>query len=87
MTLPSIDLNWLAILVAACRYLADRLVEAWTAEGSPEAEGDPDEVLISARRAVADRCLYGFDRDPMAVEMAKLSLWLATAAKGKPPSP
>ncbi len=33
-----------AILVAACRYLADRLVEAWTAEGAPDADGDPDEV-------------------------------------------
>lgn len=73
-----------AILVAACRYLADRLVEAWTAEGSPEAGGDPDEVLISARRAVADHCLYGVDRDPMAVEMAKLSLWLVTLSKERP---
>ncbi len=73
-----------AILVAACRYLADRLVEAWTAERAPEADGDPDEVNITARRAVADRCLYGVDRDPMAVEMAKLSLWLVTLSKERP---
>ncbi|MHB8663774.1 MAG: DNA methyltransferase [Acidimicrobiales bacterium] len=73
-----------AILVAACRYLADRLVEAWTAERAPEVEGDPDEVVITARRAVADRCLYGVDRDPMAVEMAKLSLWLVTLSKERP---
>jgi len=73
-----------AILVAACRYLADRLVEAWTAEGSPNIQGDPDEVVIGARRAVADRCLYGVDRDPMAVEMAKLSLWLVTLSKERP---
>jgi hypothetical protein len=73
-----------AILVAACRYLADRLVEAWTTEGAPEADGDPDEVVITARRAVADRCLYGVDRDPMAVEMAKLSLWLVTLSKERP---
>lgn len=73
-----------AILVAACRYLADRLVEAWTAEGSRDIEGDPDEVVIAARRAIADRCLYGVDRDPMAVEMAKLSLWLVTLSKERP---
>ena len=73
-----------AILVAACRYLADRLVEAWTAEGAPEVEGDAAEVVIAARRAVADRCLYGVDRNPMAVEMAKLSLWLVTLSKERP---
>lgn len=73
-----------AILVAACRYLADRLVEAWTTEGATEVEGDPDEVLVTARRAVADRCVYGVDRDPMAVEMAKLSLWLVTLSKERP---
>src|SRR5690606_32960563 len=37
-----------------------------------------------ARRLVADQCLYGVDRDPMAVELAKLSLWLVTLAKGRP---
>ena len=73
-----------AILVAACRYLAKRLVEAWTAEAAHEADGDPDEVVIAARRAVVDRCLYGVDRDPMAVEMAKLSLWLVTLSKERP---
>lgn len=37
-----------------------------------------------ARRLVADRCLYGVDKNPLAVEMAKLSLWLITMDKGKP---
>ena len=73
-----------AILVAACRYLGKRLVEAWTAEAAHEAEGDSNEVIIAARRAVVDRCLYGVDRDPMAVEMAKLSLWLVTLSKERP---
>lgn len=73
-----------AILVAACRYLAKRLVEAWTIEGAIEAEGEPEEVGIAARRAIVDRCLYGVDRDPMAVEMAKLSLWLVTLSKERP---
>jgi len=45
---------------------------------------DPDERLTLARRIVADRCLYGVDKNPLAVEMAKLSLWLITLAKGRP---
>ncbi|MEN9935518.1 MAG: hypothetical protein RLZZ387_2097 [Chloroflexota bacterium] len=45
---------------------------------------DPDERTVFARRLVADRCLYGVDKNPLAVEMAKLSLWLITLAKGQP---
>ena len=45
---------------------------------------DPDERLTYARRIVAQRCLYGVDKNPLAVEMAKLSLWLLTLAKDKP---
>lgn len=37
-----------------------------------------------ARRLVAERCLYGVDLNPLAVELAKLSLWLVTLAKGRP---
>jgi hypothetical protein len=83
-----------AFLVAACRYLADRLVEAW-AEAEQREGGvagpdgrllpaDPEERRLYARRLVADRCLYGVDKNPMAVEMAKLSMWLVTLAKGRP---
>jgi hypothetical protein len=46
-------------------------------------ERDAAEVVIAAPKAVADRCLYGVDRDP-AVEMAKLSLWLVTLSKDRP---
>lgn len=45
---------------------------------------DADERLRLARRLVADRCLYGVDKNPLAVEMAKLSLWLVTMEKDKP---
>ena len=45
---------------------------------------DTDERLAYARRIVAQRCLYGVDKNPLAVEMAKLSLWLLTLAKDKP---
>ena len=40
--------------------------------------------VITARRLVADQCLYGVDKNHMAVDLAKLSLWLITMAKGRP---
>ncbi|MBS1770566.1 MAG: N-6 DNA methylase [Acidobacteria bacterium] len=73
-----------AFLVEACRQLADHLVTAWHVHGeAPTIPPDEDEVLM-ARRLVAQRCLYGVDRNPMAVDLAKLSLWLATLARDHP---
>ncbi|OIM98653.1 TetR family transcriptional regulator [Polynucleobacter sp. MWH-Tro8-2-5-gr] len=40
--------------------------------------------LVIARRLIAERCLYGVDLNPLAVELAKLSIWLVTMAKGRP---
>jgi len=45
---------------------------------------DPAERLAIARRFVADRCLFGVDINPMAVEMAKLTLWLITVQRDRP---
>ena len=93
-----------AFLVQACRWLSDRLVEAWsvteasgkqidsvgrivdeaTAEGFDPMSRDAEERAIVARRLVAERCLYGVDKNPLAVELAKLSLWLTTMSKGRP---
>jgi len=71
-------------LVAVCRFLADLLVKAWHAHKCvPAIPPDEDEIL-HARRIVAQRCLYGVDKNPMAVDLAKLSLWLATLAKDHP---
>ncbi|MFA0888184.1 MAG: Eco57I restriction-modification methylase domain-containing protein [Synergistales bacterium] len=44
----------------------------------------PEERTVLARRSIAERCLYGVDINPMAVELAKLSIWLTTMAKGHP---
>ncbi len=64
----------------ACRQLGDALIEAWAIHGGrPEIPADEDEVIF-ARRLVAQRCLYGLDRNPVAVDLAKMSLWLATLA-------
>ncbi|MGH3187546.1 MAG: Eco57I restriction-modification methylase domain-containing protein [Streptosporangiaceae bacterium] len=88
-----------AFLVAACRYLASELIEAWLSEGDPraekyvaEAEADSvlvldstaDPLVIDARRQIIEHCLYGVDINPMAVEMAKLSLWLVSMDPHRP---
>jgi hypothetical protein len=91
-----------AFLVQACRWLADRLVEAWAraeAQGKTvSADGrvvdadasieplprDTEARTVVARRLIAERCLYGVDLNPLAVELAKLSIWLVTLAKGRP---
>lgn len=91
-----------AFLVQTCRYLSQRLLEAWAeaeAQGKSitidgevvdslvELEPMPakaDARLVEAKRLVAERCLYGVDKNPMAVELAKLSIWLVTLAKGRP---
>jgi predicted RecB family endonuclease len=91
-----------AFLVQACRWLADRLVEAWAqaearghtvgvdgrvadADANVEAlPRDTEARTIVARRLIAERCLYGVDLNPLAVELAKLSIWLVTLAKGRP---
>ncbi len=70
-----------AFLVEACRYLADQLVAAWTREGKLEDEAKRapgEDPVLHARRLVAQRCLYGVDKNAAAVELAKLSLWLVT---------
>ena len=73
-----------AFLVEACRQLGDALVKAWRVHGGrPPVPPDETEELL-AMRLVAQRCLYGVDRNPMAVDLAKLSLWLATLAKDHP---
>ncbi len=91
-----------AFLVQACRWLSDRLVEAWSqVEATGKAVSVDGEVLevgvakeplprdsetrtVIARRLIAERCLYGVDLNPLAVELAKLSIWLVTLAKGRP---
>ncbi|MFE5676537.1 Eco57I restriction-modification methylase domain-containing protein [Streptomyces erythrochromogenes] len=88
-----------AFLVAACRYLAGALVEAWSRDGDARAvayleaadslstsavEAEAEPVMVEARRQIIEHCLYGVDINPMAVEMAKLSLWLVSMDRDRP---
>ncbi|MFG1928750.1 Eco57I restriction-modification methylase domain-containing protein [Cryptosporangium sp. NPDC048952] len=65
-----------AFLVAAARYLGDRLVEAWIEEDPANAH--QRDLRQHAIREVVARCIYGADINAMAVEMCKLSLWLVS---------
>ncbi|MEO9029003.1 MAG: N-6 DNA methylase, partial [Ktedonobacteraceae bacterium] len=67
--------------VEVVEYIARYLVELGVQpEGKSESEAD----MTYWKRRVAQHCIYGVDFNPLAVELAKLSLWLATAAKGYP---
>ena len=73
-----------AFLVAACRFLADAYERAIVEEGRlGEADLDGD-ARADIRRLVAEHCLAGVDDNPTAVELARLSVWLTTLARGKP---
>jgi hypothetical protein len=73
-----------AFLVEACRHLGDKLIESWHAHGERATIPPDEDEVIFARRLIAQRCLYGVDRNPVAVDLAKMSLWLATLAKDHP---
>jgi len=73
-----------AFLVEACRQLADRLLAAWEAHDRLKDLDDDEEPLLIARRQVARHCLYGVDKNPFAVDLAKLSLWLITLSADRP---
>lgn len=70
-----------AFLVEACRQLGERLVTAWARWPAQRPTIPPDEdELLHAKRLVAQHCLRGVDRNPLAIDLAKLSLWLETLA-------
>jgi hypothetical protein len=70
-----------AFLVEACRQLGEALVEAWHAHGDVPAIPPDEDEIIFARRLIAQRCIYGVDKNLVAVDLAKMSLWLVTLAK------
>jgi len=73
-----------AFLVEACRLLSEKLVRAWEVHKQTPRIPEDEDVHAYARRLVAERCLYGVDKNVFAVDLAKLSLWLATLAREHP---
>ncbi|HXH07798.1 MAG TPA: N-6 DNA methylase, partial [Vicinamibacterales bacterium] len=73
-----------AFLVSACRYLARAYEEALVRSGAAGGGDFSETDRAGFRRLVAQRCLFGVDLNPTAVQLARLSLWLATLSGDRP---
>ena len=73
-----------AFLVGACRYLAAAAETSLVREGRWHPGDMTDADRTALRREIALRCLFGVDVNPMAVQLARLSLWLGTLASDRP---
>jgi len=73
-----------AFLVAACRHLADAYETALVREGAYSPGDITESDRCTFKRVVAQRCLFGVDLNHTAVQLARLSLWLATLAADRP---
>jgi hypothetical protein len=70
-------------LVDATTHLAEEVASHPTTKPLSEKSKDEDEIAYWRRRVV-ESCIYGVDLNPLAVELAKLSLWLTTIAADQP---
>ncbi|MCX7975099.1 MAG: N-6 DNA methylase, partial [Candidatus Aminicenantes bacterium] len=66
-------------LLAAARRLGKELAKVRTGEDEPSPE-----PLRLAIRDVITQCIYGVDKNPLAVDLCKVALWIEGHAKGKP---
>jgi hypothetical protein len=66
-------------LVGAARRIAKRVAGIRTGDPEPAPE-----AVRSAMRDVVARCIYGVDVNPLAAELAKVSLWMETLDPGRP---
>jgi len=73
-----------AFLLEVCRQLSTELVRAWERTGDATNAYQGQDMTLHARRLVAENCLYGVDKNPRAVELARWTLWLATASPDAP---
>jgi hypothetical protein len=66
-------------LIAGARRLAEKLAELRAPEGAVK----PDDYRAALREVVA-RCIHGVDHNPLALELARTTLWLESVEPGKP---
>lgn len=72
-------------LIRACQYLAEEIATNPNTGDTNLTNAASDESALGFwKRRVVERCLYGVDMNPMAVELAKLALWLETVASDQP---
>lgn len=70
-------------LVEATDFLARAITSNTQVQVAADKQTAEDDLVLW-RRQIVERCIYGVDNNPMAVELAKLSLWLVTVASDKP---
>ncbi|TEH00378.1 Eco57I restriction-modification methylase domain-containing protein [Pseudomonas aeruginosa] len=70
-------------LLAAARRLAEKLAQLRSLEGGQEGAIQPQDYR-HALREVVTHCIYGVDRNPMAIELARMALWLEGFEEGRP---
>lgn len=70
-------------LLAAARRLAEKLAQLRSLEGGQEGAIQPQDYR-HALREVVGHCIYGVDRNPMAIELARMALWLEGYEEGRP---
>ncbi|MGL5846373.1 Eco57I restriction-modification methylase domain-containing protein [Aeromonas veronii] len=66
-------------LLAAARRLAEKLAQLRATEGEQK-----EQDFRHALREVVSRCIFGVDRNPMAIELARTALWLEGFEEGRP---
>ncbi|QYY26412.1 N-6 DNA methylase [Diaphorobacter sp. MNS-0] len=66
-------------LLAAARRLAEKLAQLRAPEGAVTPQ-----AYRHALREVVGRCIFGVDRNPMAIELARTALWLEGFEEGRP---
>lgn len=64
-------------LLGAARRMADRVARLRNEDAGKE-------ETQAALRDVVSRCIHGVDRNPMAVELAKVALWIESVSPGQP---
>lgn len=71
-------------LIRVCQFLAEEIAtHPYTRDAAADASSEAS-TLTYWKRRVAENCLYGVDLNAMAVELAKLALWLETASSDAP---
>ncbi len=72
-------------LIRACQYLGEEIAtHRYAADDALDKAATDESSVAFWKRRVVECCLYGVDLNPLAVELAKLALWLETVAVGRP---
>lgn len=70
-------------LLAAARRLAEKLAQLRSAASDREGAIKPQDYRHALRDVVA-HCIFGVDRNPMAIELARMALWLEAHEEDRP---